>query len=58
MQWVSVILAYLLWLQMLYWIPQPVWDFIGECLDKPGDKDGCTAQQIFHYFYGELHAYS
>jgi hypothetical protein len=43
MQWVSVILGYLLWLQMLYWIPQPVWDFIGECLDKPGDKDGCTA---------------
>ena len=23
MQWLSIVLAYLLWLQMLYWIPQP-----------------------------------
>ena len=42
MQWISVVLAYLLWIQMLYWIPQPVWDWVGECLDGPGDGDGCT----------------
>ena len=43
MQWVFVILGYILWLQMLSWIPQPVWDSIQQCLDGPGDKDGCTA---------------
>ena len=42
LQWASVILAYLLWLQMLYWIPQELWDWVGECLDGPGDNDGCT----------------
>ena len=51
MQWISVILAYLLWLQMLYWIPQPVWDFIGECLDRPGDNDGCTAPANIPLFF-------
>ena len=51
MQWISVILAYLLWLQMLYWIPQPVWDFIGECLDRPGDNDGCTAPADIPLFF-------
>ena len=43
LQWAAVILAYLLWVQMLYWIPQPVWDYIADCLDSPGDTDGCTA---------------
>ena len=42
MQWVFVILGYVLWLQMLSWIPQPVWDSIQQCLDGPGDTDGCT----------------
>jgi hypothetical protein len=27
---------------MLSWIPQPVWDSIQQCLDGPGDTDGCT----------------
>lgn len=43
LQWAAVILAYLLWVQMLHWIPQEVWDSIGECLDGPGDGEGCTA---------------
>lgn len=42
MQWIFVILGYVLWLQMLSWIPQPVWDSIQQCLDGPGDTDGCT----------------
>ena len=55
MQWLSVVLAYLLWLQMLYWIPQPVWDWIGECLDGPGDSDGCTlAADIPLFLWGVL----
>ena len=55
MQWLSVILAYLLWLQMLYWIPQPVWDWVGECLDGPGDGDGCTlAADIPLFLWGVL----
>jgi len=55
MQWLSVVLAYFLWLQMLYWIPQPVWDFIGECLDGPGDGDGCTvAADIPLFLWGIL----
>jgi len=55
MQWLSIILAYLLWLQMLYWIPQPVWDWIGECLDGPGDSDGCTlAADIPLFLWGVL----
>ena len=55
MQWLSVVLAYLLWLQMLYWIPQPVWDWVGECLDGPGDGDGCTlAADIPLFLWGVL----
>jgi len=55
MQWLSIVLAYLLWLQMLYWIPQPVWDWIGECLDGPGDNDGCTlAADIPLFLWGVL----
>lgn len=55
MQWLSIVLAYLLWLQMLYWIPQPVWDWVGECLDGPGDGDGCTlAADIPLFLWGVL----
>tara|TARA_B100001063_G_C16730988_1_gene539275 strand:- start:62 stop:1351 length:1290 start_codon:yes stop_codon:yes gene_type:complete len=55
MQWLSVVLAYLLWIQMLYWIPQPVWDWVGECLDQPGDNDGCTlAADIPLFLWGIL----
>ena len=55
MQWLSVVLAYFLWLQMLYWIPQPVWDYIGECIDGPGDADGCTvAADIPLFLWGIL----
>lgn len=31
MQWASILFAYLLWVQMLAWIPQPVWDQVSEC---------------------------
>ena len=55
MQWLSVVLAYFLWLQMLYWIPQPVWDYIGECIEAPGDSDGCTvAADIPLFLWGML----
>ena len=55
MQWLSVVLAYLLWIQMLYWIPQPVWDWVGECLDQPGDNDGCTlAADIPLFLWGTI----
>ena len=55
MQWLSVVLAYFLWVQMLYWIPQPVWDYIGECIDGPGDADGCTvAADIPLFLWGIL----
>lgn len=55
LQWVSVLLAYLLWLQMLYWIPQEVWDWIGECLDAPGDSEHCTvAADIPLFLWGVL----
>ena len=55
MQWLSIVLAYLLWLQMLYWMPQPVWDWVGECLDGPGDGDGCTlAADIPLFLWGVL----
>lgn len=55
LQWVSVLLAYLLWLQMLYWIPQEVWDWIGECLDAPGDSESCTiAADIPLFLWGVL----
>jgi hypothetical protein len=40
MQWVFVLLAYVLWLQMLSWIPQPVWDNIGQCIDS--GQENCT----------------
>ena len=40
MQWIFVLLAYILWLQMLSWIPQPVWDGIQECIDS--GQDNCT----------------
>ena len=40
MQWVFVLLAYVLWLQMLSWIPQPVWDEIGQCIDS--GQENCT----------------
>ena len=43
LQWVAVMMGYLLWVQMLYWIPQPVWDSIGQCMDDPGNNDGCSA---------------
>ena len=39
-QWVSVVLAYLLWLQMIYWIPQSVWDYISECIGS--GRDYCS----------------
>jgi hypothetical protein len=55
MQWLSVVLAYLLWIQILYWIPQPVWDWVGECIDQPGDSDGCTlAADIPFFLWGVL----
>jgi len=40
MQWVFVLLAYILWLQMLSWIPQPVWDEVATCIDNGGEN--CT----------------
>ena len=40
MQWIFVLLAYILWLQMLSWIPQPVWDEIQRCIDS--GQDNCT----------------
>ena len=55
LQWASVILAYLLWLQMLYWIPQEVWDWVGECLDAQSDGDYCTvAADIPLFLWGVL----
>lgn len=54
-QWASIVLAYLLWLQMLYWIPQEVWDWIRECRDSPGDNDHCTvAADIPLFLWGTL----
>ena len=55
LQWASVILAYLLWVQMLYWIPQEIWDWIGECIDGPGDGEGCTvAADIPLFLWGMM----
>lgn len=40
---------------MLYWIPQEVWDWIGECLDAPGDSEYCTvAADIPLFLWGVL----
>ena len=30
-QWLAILLAYLLWVQMLHWIPQDVWDTVERC---------------------------
>ena len=55
LQWLFVILGYLLWVQMLFWIPQPVWDFVGECIDGPGDGDFCSLPaDIPLYLWGVL----
>ena len=40
MQWIFVLLAYVLWLQMLSWIPQPVWDDVAACIDS--GQENCT----------------
>lgn len=37
MQWMSIVLAYMLWLQMLDWIPQSVWDSVSRCIDSGSD---------------------
>tara|TARA_B100000780_G_C21080669_1_gene435137 strand:+ start:170 stop:1483 length:1314 start_codon:yes stop_codon:yes gene_type:complete len=43
MQWMFVFLACILWIQMLFWIPQPVWDAVSQCIeDNNGDAEGCT----------------
>jgi len=41
MQWVAIMIACLLWVQMLFWIPQPVWESINAC-DARGEED-CSA---------------
>lgn len=43
MQWIFVFLACILWIQMLFWIPQPVWDAVSECIESnSGNAEGCT----------------
>ena len=41
MQWVAIIIACLLWVQILFWIPQPVWESMNAC-DARGEED-CSA---------------
>ena len=33
-QWLAILLAYLLWVQMLHWIPQDVWDTVARCQEN------------------------
>ena len=40
MQWIFVILGCILWLQMLSWVPQPLWDAVQECIDN--GNENCT----------------
>ena len=43
MQWIFVFLACILWIQMLFWIPQPVWDAVSECIEaNDNNAEGCT----------------
>jgi len=43
MQWIFVFLACILWIQMLFWIPQPVWDAVSQCVEENnGNAEGCT----------------
>jgi hypothetical protein len=39
-QWIFILLTYVLWLQMLSWIPQPVWDDVAACIDS--GQENCT----------------
>lgn len=39
MQWVCIIVGYLLWTQMLDWIPDELWHAVDKNLDKKGRED-------------------
>ena len=41
MQWIAIIIACLLWVQILFWIPQPVWESMNAC-EARGEED-CSA---------------